>query len=230
MSISDKLVTIAENEQKVYEAGYQAQYDLFWDAFQANGTRTSYSYAFAYWYYATNVLKPKYDIKPVGSVSGMFRGSSTYISLPAVCEKQGIVMDFSKVTSFNNFLTDSAIYHIGTVDCSSCTNLTNMFHTASSLVTIDDLIVHEGITTYLDAFALSPLLKNMKITGTIAGNSFDVHWNPNLTHDSLMSIINALKDYSGTSTTKTITLGTTNLAKLTDEEKAIATERGWTLA
>jgi hypothetical protein len=31
-------------------------------------------------------------------------------------------------------------------------------------------------------------------------------------------------------TTKTLTLGATNLAKLTDEEKAIATNKGWTLA
>lgn len=53
----------------------------------------------------------------------------------------------------------------------------------------------------------------------------------NLTHDSLMSIINGLKDYSGTGTTHTCTLGSTNLAKLTDEEIAIATEKkGWTLA
>ena len=31
-------------------------------------------------------------------------------------------------------------------------------------------------------------------------------------------------------TTKTITLGATNLAKLTEGEKAIATGKGWTLA
>ena len=34
----------------------------------------------------------------------------------------------------------------------------------------------------------------------------------------------------GSTTTQTATLGTTNLNKLTDEEKAIATEKGWTLA
>ena len=47
-----------------------------------------------------------------------------------------------------------------------------------------------------------------------------------LTHDSLMSIINNLATVS---TTQKLTIGSTNLAKLTDDEKAIATNKGWTL-
>lgn len=50
----------------------------------------------------------------------------------------------------------------------------------------------------------------------------------NLTHDSLMNVINEAADV--TSSPKTLTLGTTNLNKLTDDEKAIATNKGWTLA
>mgnify|MGYP003296383754 CR=1 FL=1 len=34
MSISDKLQTIAENEQRVFDAGKKTQYDEFWDALQ----------------------------------------------------------------------------------------------------------------------------------------------------------------------------------------------------
>jgi surface protein len=48
-----------------------------------------------------------------------------------------------------------------------------------------------------------------------------------LTHDSLMSIINNLATVTSTIT---LTLGSTNLAKLTSAEKAIATNKGWTLA
>jgi surface protein len=47
-----------------------------------------------------------------------------------------------------------------------------------------------------------------------------------LSHDSLVRIINNLKT---TASTKTLTLGATNLAKLTDDEKAIATGKGWTV-
>ena len=49
----------------------------------------------------------------------------------------------------------------------------------------------------------------------------------NITHDSLMVVINGLQTVT---TTKKLTLGATNLAKLTDEEKKIATDKGWTLA
>lgn len=43
MNIADKLVTIAENEQKVFEAGRQN----FADEWQSYGNRTHYGYAFA---------------------------------------------------------------------------------------------------------------------------------------------------------------------------------------
>ena len=48
-----------------------------------------------------------------------------------------------------------------------------------------------------------------------------------LTHDSLMVVINGLQTVT---TAQTLTLGATNLAKLTDEEKKVATDKGWTLA
>ena len=48
-----------------------------------------------------------------------------------------------------------------------------------------------------------------------------------LTHDSLMVVINGLQTVT---TAQKLTLGTANLAKLTDEEKKVATDKGWTLA
>ena len=44
------------------------------------------------------------------------------------------------------------------------------------------------------------------------------------------SIIEVLNDLPTVTTTQRLTLGSTNLAKLTDDEKAIATNKGWTLA
>ena len=53
----------------------------------------------------------------------------------------------------------------------------------------------------------------------------------NLDHESLLSVVNCLKDYSAdtSGTVWKVTLGATNLAKLTADEKAIATGKGWTL-
>lgn len=51
----------------------------------------------------------------------------------------------------------------------------------------------------------------------------------NLTVDSMVAMFNSLKDLTG-DTAKTLTLGSTNLAKLTNEQKAIATNKNWTLA
>ena len=66
---------------------------------------------------------------------------------------------------------------------------------------------------------------------TITGNpnfktSFSLSDSTELTHDSIMVVINGLQTVND----RTLTLGTTNLAKLTDDEKKVATDKGWTLA
>ena len=50
-----------------------------------------------------------------------------------------------------------------------------------------------------------------------------------LTHDCLVNMLLSLKDRSEL-TAQTLTVGSTNLAKLSNEEKAIATQKNWTLA
>lgn len=66
------------------------------------------------------------------------------------------------------------------------------------------------------------------ITGTPSfKSSFDISASPKLTHDSLMVLIDGLQTVTEA---QTLTLGTTNLAKLTEAEKQTATDKGWTLA
>lgn len=66
----------------------------------------------------------------------------------------------------------------------------------------------------------------LKTTGTI-----DISHLTQLDHSSLLLIINGLYDYvgAGGSGTRYIKLGNVNLAQLSDEEKAIATNKGWTI-
>lgn len=67
---------------------------------------------------------------------------------------------------------------------------------------------------------------------------FNLSYCRDLTHDSLMNVINGLYDLNltynvaggGTLYTQKLVLGSTNLAKLTDDEIAIATAKGWTVS
>ena len=53
---------------------------------------------------------------------------------------------------------------------------------------------------------------------------------PNATVESLMNVINNLYDLTANGLSgKTLKFGTTNLNKLTDEQKAVAINKGWTL-
>lgn len=56
-------------------------------------------------------------------------------------------------------------------------------------------------------------------------------YSANLTHDSLMNVINNLYDIASIGVQpQQLVLGSTNLAKLTDEEIAIASNKGWTIS
>ncbi len=69
------------------------------------------------------------------------------------------------------------------------------------------------------------------ITGNISNirTNISLTYNP-LDNDSAMIIINGLYDYSGTGSTRTIKFRTSTYNTLTDEQKAIATSKGWTVS
>jgi hypothetical protein len=113
------------------------------------------------------------------------------------------------------------------IDLSSLTTSTYLFQDDTKLTTIEEIRVSEATTfTSTSSFAGCTSLTHLIMTGTLATNGLDLHWSP-LDHESLMSIINVLQ--TKTSGTWTVALGSANLAKLTDAEKAIATQKGWTL-
>lgn len=61
---------------------------------------------------------------------------------------------------------------------------------------------------------------NIKVSISIASST-------KFTREALVEILNNLATVT---TSPTLTMGSTNLAKLTDEDKAIATGKGWKLA
>lgn len=55
----------------------------------------------------------------------------------------------------------------------------------------------------------------------------DISASTKFTREALVEVIGNLK--AQTSGTKTLTMGETNLAKLTDADKKVATDKGWVL-
>ena len=233
MSVADKLTTIAENEQKVYEAGEKA----VWSILQQNGNRTDYSYVFfepsvSKCIWTDETFKPRYNIDCTNA-QYMFRGTGI-TDLPLVFEKAGVSFTTKNCTGFGSmFAYSQFLKRTGVIDTTACDSFSDTFR-ADSLVTIDKLILRDdGSQTFVRTFATNPKeLTNLTIEGVIGQNGFNVQWSPKLTHDSLMSIINALKDYSAdtSGTTYTVTLGETNLKKLTNDELLQIDAKGWRYA
>jgi hypothetical protein len=240
MSIAEKLQTIAENEQRVYEAGKtkgieegkKSEYDRFWDDYQQNGNRTTYSMAFGGCWTANN-FHPKYSMRPKTAFMMFYDNMGGGIKIDdfvTFCEENNVALDFSQCTNAQNALAALRTYHHGVLDFSKCTAMNTLFYShnsvSPSITTIDEWISTETTTYHSSTFQHAVNLTNITFSGVIATGDFNVSYCTKLTHDSLMSIINHLKDGV---TSKTVTLGSTNLAKLGDAEKAIATTKGWTL-
>ena len=116
----------------------------------------------------------------------------------------------------------------------------SIFYNCTKVVDFGGFVDCEKITDWGNAsncpFYYLTSLVNIAQFGTIKGMNFSVSRCTNLSVDSLMVLINALYNYVGNNETPTapsyskLTLGSTNLAKLTDAQKAVATAKGWTLA
>ena len=214
MSIADKLTTIAENEQKVYDAGKiygygsglmngyedgmrdgkQAEYDAFWNGYQDYGNRRTYPQAFYGFGWTSDTFNPKYDIIITGNKYNVFGYSNI--------EQIDVAVDITGAT------TGAQIFYY-------CQKL----HTISCLRIA-------ATTPFSDPdFYMCSSLKNITIEGEI-GSSISFANSPLLSYASIMSIINHLATVS---TTQTLTIGATNIAKLQPEEIAVATGKGWSV-
>ena len=215
-----------------YVLGKQAQYDEFWEGY-CNTINTAYTGgfgAFAGPSWNKENCKPTKDLKPRYTYL-MFGYNGFIEDLDEWAEECGITIDFSKSQSFTYtfYSSGSTLKSVGIINTQNSTYLAQTFYGAAGLHTIKNLILKDdGSQTITSIFNGCTSLANLTITGKIGQNGFDVKSCP-ITHESLMSIIEALFDHTTTGYARTVTLGSTNIAKLTDAEKAIATQKGWTL-
>jgi surface protein len=175
---------------------------------------------------------PHLDTSKVTDMNSMFYDCQALESIPQ--------LDTSKVASmYRMFYNCAKLKSIPQLDTSKVTNMSMMFYDCQALESIPQLdtsnvanvggfLGYSNIDTLTDLGGFKDLGKKSSISGI---NSDFLRWAPNLTHESLMNVINNLYDRKSNGlSTLTISFDTTNLNKLTDEEKAIATNKGWNLA
>ena len=210
-----------------YEAGQQAEYDRFWDAFQQSGKRTDYGLGFSGAGWNNETFRPKYSMRPTNAYQMFFATTFSDFDLVARLEELGIALDFSQCPNMSYALA-GGFSHIGVVNTTAAAGLSYTFYN-SKVHTIDKLVLRtDGATTFSNTFAGCENLQNITFEGVI-GTALDMHWSGKLTNTSVQSIIDHLKDLTG-ATAHTLTLHATVGANLTDAQKATITAKNWTLA
>ena len=160
---------------------------------------------------------PQLDTSNVATMNSMFAHCPNLTSIPQ--------LDTSKVTDIGYmFQSCSSLTTIPQLDTSKVVYMNNMFKSCSSLTSIPQLDT-SNVATMNSMFSQCSNLKSILMTGMKV--NFDISASTKFETSDLVTILNNLATVTSTST---LTMGATNLAKLTDEEKAIATNKGWTLA
>ena len=234
LTLSSNNVTIAENQEKVYDKGYSDAESNFplemWKILTSSGNRTNYIRAFASTSFPKGFAFPE-PIKPTSYSSHMFYDYYG-AELPLNIDLSGVRLTgtWENSAAMNIFSYARSITTIYDMGLPAPVEYRNSFQYCYKLTTIEKIRVAKE-TKFYDPFLGSTNLANVTFEGEI-GQNLSLGGCTKLTHKSLMNIIGCLYDFvsNGETTTRTLTIGSENLLKLTDEEKAIATQKGWTLA
>lgn len=184
-----------------------------------------------------------YNWNNVTDMSDLFAICPRLVSVPQI--------DTSNVTNMDRAFTNCiALVSVGFDNLQNLETMNDAFYRCSHLKSFPDIPVGK-LTALNSAFAGCTRLVSIGLLdfhNVTASNNFlasctalenlggfkDASVNlyitsTKLTIESLLNVINNLKDLTG-ATSKTLSVGETNLAKLTDEQKAVATNKNWVLA
>ena len=188
---------------------------------------------------------PLIDTSKGTDFGGTWQGCSSLTTFPLLNTSNGInfwhawsncssltsfpLLDLSAGTDFSYAWDECrGLTEFPSLDLSRGTSFRNTWNNCYALTTIGKLDLSAG-TDFYSAWGVCRALTTVGGFGAIK-ESIELSYSP-LTVESLMNVITQAADLNGLGITgKTMTLGSDNLAKLTDEQKAIATSKGWTLA
>lgn len=207
MTIAEKLTTIAENEQRVYNAGYnagkalnydegydagkQAEYEEQWNIIQGtNGSRTNYAYGFAGKGWTSANFKPLYNITPI-NISNMFTGTGI-VDLKAALENAGVTMDLSSATTGSYFMQDyPAIKRLPVINISNISDLSYFIYNCSALEYIEEFIFNSNGTQTVGSQTLNRCgkLVYVKFSGVIGKSGLNTRYNTSFSRETWESLI-----------------------------------------
>lgn len=232
MTIAEKITRAKSDYDEVYEAGKQAEYDAFWDNFQAKGARNEYIGCFGGKTWDATTLKPKYDIINAANLSYAFYSNAMAVDLVEYLNNIGRKIEWTtsnkanlnSVFQYSKFTRVFAVY-------STDQSWYSTFANATNLRIIDEVGNFDGgnVTFVSSTFSQCTALEEIRIRGTMI-TSTNFQWSTKLTKASITSIINAL---SPTRSGLTLTLSKTakESAFTTDEwEALIATKSNWSIS
>ena len=194
MSVAEKLVVIAENEQRVYEAGKAMGIGGFWDAFQAGGKRANYELASQGW--SAETIRPKYKVIPTNVRSGL----STFYGNEKLTIVEKEYFDFSSINP--SATNDQQAWRYTFIACSNLQIVEDIgmkagryystWQSCLALHTIEKMRIAKDCQINQGVFQDCRELTNLTIEGEIGQNGFDIHWSTKLSRNSIISILDAL--------------------------------------
>lgn len=233
MSLEEKIIEIAEDIPKVYEAGYTKAESDFWDGFQNYGNRKSYDKAFRYW--GVEYIKPKYKVAPTGQASYLFADNA---NLKEIYTENFDLGNVAEADAWNGGIYGlcqncTSLEYFGDINMQPNTTVGYMFYRCYMLKKIEILRVDEK-TQFNGTFHGCPELEEVWIDGVIASrgdnnNALTFPVSTKLKKECVLDIFEHLKDFSETELTARMGLPREIIAKLTEEEKDMARNKGWSI-
>ena len=202
MTIAEKLTTIAENEQRVYAAGYEKGYEegeasgggAIWDGIQNGGTRTDYSSQFNNQYWTDETFNPKHSfaVASNGRAAYMFQHSKivdgAYI--------HGDKLDFSNYRNLLSLFNASTVKRLKRIDArkaeSGFNGMANMFLSCEQLETIEEFYP-STLTNFVSTFIYCHNLTHCIFCSEIAVDGLNMQDCTKLDKASIISIFTNLQ-------------------------------------
>lgn len=151
--------------------------------------------------------------------TGIRLGMSLFTEVPDIFDCSDVTDFYGMFYGCWNLLT------VPPLDTSHGKDMSYMFYNCDALQSIPELDTSQAV--HMD-YIVTKCTSLTDLGGFVGLNVPANFVGCPLTHDSIMNVINKAADVSANP--QTLTFGSTNLAKITDEEKSIATNKGWTLA